>query len=149
MLDTCGCGRTPESGAGLNEEAFRYVIAVERRRIERTGDPFLLVAIDLWSRSGSRLRFAPGLAATVFARMERRLRATDFFGWLRHPDTIGVVMTECGPRLSRGVGDVIRQTVESLIEGTAPAGAAFRVRLRVYRSHAGRAAAEAPLERVA
>ena len=151
QLAECTCGRAGESGGGqsLNEEAFHYVLDVERRRSDRTRRPFLLMAIDLRSGLGSRLPIGPTLGRTLFRMLERRLRATDFVGWLHRSAVIGVVMTELGDRLDRAVAEHLRNTIKTTLRGSVPAGVDLRVRVRAYRPAAGRVSDASPIERVA
>ena len=73
-----------------HEALFHRLLALERKRSDRTGEPFLLVLIHCESLIGTRaersiVEIGIGLAA--------RIRATDITGWHRNRTTIGVIFT--------------------------------------------------------
>jgi lipopolysaccharide/colanic/teichoic acid biosynthesis glycosyltransferase len=82
------------SGEGcevLDQEAFRRMIAVERKRTERSGKPFLLMLLDAGNHQGSRKhgktfdRIVPALLSSI--------RETDVIGWYEDLATVGVLFT--------------------------------------------------------
>jgi lipopolysaccharide/colanic/teichoic acid biosynthesis glycosyltransferase len=89
---------TGSSGSGersiLNEDAFRRMISLERKRSERSRKPFVLMILDMGdeypsesSRQALR-KIATALAATA--------RETDLTGWYRNDCAVGVMFTEIG-----------------------------------------------------
>jgi lipopolysaccharide/colanic/teichoic acid biosynthesis glycosyltransferase len=75
----------------LNEEAFQRMIAVERKRTERSRKPFLLMLLDAGNpqnseKNGKALnRIVPVLLSSI--------RETDVIGWYNDRITIGAIFT--------------------------------------------------------
>jgi len=76
---------------GLDHEAlFHRLLALERKRSDRTGEPFLLVLIHCETLIGTR---AERSIAEIGIGLAARIRATDITGWHRNRTTIGVIFT--------------------------------------------------------
>jgi lipopolysaccharide/colanic/teichoic acid biosynthesis glycosyltransferase len=75
----------------IADEALYYrVLALERRRTERTGDPFLLMLLDFSDLQGEiDERKIAGVCGTIGSEA----RETDVIGWYRHPVVVGVLFT--------------------------------------------------------
>jgi lipopolysaccharide/colanic/teichoic acid biosynthesis glycosyltransferase len=74
----------------LNEDSFRRVIAIERKRTERSKAPFVLMLIEVANQSG------PNSAAALDNVMSILLsssRDTDVVGWYTGKTTIGALYT--------------------------------------------------------
>ncbi len=75
----------------LNEEAFRQMVVVERKRTERSGKPFLLMLLTVGNQEDpGKARAA--LGGTLSALLQST-RQTDVIGWYKKHATIGVVFT--------------------------------------------------------
>src|SRR5712691_6338751 len=76
--DRCSCGVALESrlGQAYNEQAFRYFLAIERQRSERSGCPFLLLLIDLKEQEGATARLDSMVASDLFSDLWLCLRET-------------------------------------------------------------------------
>lgn len=76
----------------LGEDSFKRMIALERKRSERSHEPFLLMLVDVMENSDSPT------AHKVLDRMVSVLmnasRDTDIAGWYREGATLGVMFTE-------------------------------------------------------
>jgi len=75
----------------LSEESFRRVIAIERKRTERTTEPFLLMLVE-----DDRRRDIEGSRSTIvraFTALYSSVRDTDRIGWYQQEKTIGVIYT--------------------------------------------------------
>ena len=75
----------------VNEEAFQRMIAVERKRTERSRKPFLLMLLDAGNhgseKNGKALNsIVPALLSSI--------RETDVIGWYKGRTTLGVIFTE-------------------------------------------------------
>src|SRR5437879_6907293 len=68
-------------GQAYNEQAFRYLLAIERMRSERSGCPFLLLLIDLKEQEGASARLDSMVANNLFSELWLCLRETDCVGW--------------------------------------------------------------------
>ena len=87
--------RAPRWGSGIVEEHhFLRMLCLERKRTERSGNPFMLMLID-----GGGL-FQSSRAAKVIRRIEQSVvmatRETDTLGWYEHGRTLAVLFTEIG-----------------------------------------------------
>jgi len=74
----------------LDEESFRRVIAIERKRTERSKAPFVLMLVEVANQSSAKS--APALE-TVMAALLASSRDTDVVGWYKGASTIGAVFT--------------------------------------------------------
>ncbi|MGA9424782.1 MAG: hypothetical protein WBV33_06870, partial [Terracidiphilus sp.] len=74
-----------------SEPAFKRSIAVERKRSERSREPFLLMLVEIGSNPGAREN------QKVLQRMVSVLRAssrdTDVIGWYKDEEILGVMFT--------------------------------------------------------
>lgn len=75
----------------LNEAAFKRMIAIERKRTERSNEPFLLMLLDAGSQQDAKVSSAAlgSMAAALLAHS----RETDTVGWYREQTTVGVLFT--------------------------------------------------------
>ena len=78
----------------LDEVAFRRTIAIERKRTERSKEPFLLMLLDAGNQQTSELNGAAfeALASTLLASS----RETDVIGWYKERTIVGVMFTGLG-----------------------------------------------------
>jgi lipopolysaccharide/colanic/teichoic acid biosynthesis glycosyltransferase len=75
----------------LNEEAFQRMIAVERKRTERSRNPFLLMLLDAGNPQ-SRDKNGEAFNCIVPALLSST-RETDVIGWYKTGITVGVIFT--------------------------------------------------------
>jgi lipopolysaccharide/colanic/teichoic acid biosynthesis glycosyltransferase len=83
----------PSSGARvvLDEKSFQRMISIERKRTERSKEPFLLMLLDAGNRPDSE---ANGVALEAMAAaLLQSSRETDVVGWYKDAMTIGVMFT--------------------------------------------------------
>ena len=130
----CSCGLALTGhGDAYNEEAFRYLLDVERNRFDYSSRPFVLVLVDLEQRSGLPHRFDSALGAKVFASLARSLRETDVIGWYREGRVVGALLTHLG---DAPIADVSRQMAERVaqtLRDELPERVARRLKVRLYR----------------
>ena len=74
----------------LDEESFRRIIAVERKRTERSKAPFVLMLVEIANQNTAKS--APALE-TVMAALLTASRDTDVVGWYKSKTTIGALFT--------------------------------------------------------
>lgn len=74
----------------LDEESFRRVIAIERKRTERSKAPFVLMLIEVANQDGAKMSAA---LETVMSVLLSTSRDTDLVGWYKSRTTIGAVFT--------------------------------------------------------
>jgi len=84
---------TPECSI-LDEESFRGMIAVERKRTERSRQPFLLLLLD----AGKCLPSdgSGKVLSQVLSALSQATRETDVTGWYETNSVVGVMFTEIG-----------------------------------------------------
>ena len=75
----------------LSEEAFRRMIAVERKRTERTREPFLLMLLEVGDRQNAGRK--DKALDNVMAALLPTTRETDVVGWYKEQSAIGVMFT--------------------------------------------------------
>jgi lipopolysaccharide/colanic/teichoic acid biosynthesis glycosyltransferase len=78
----------------LNEESFRRVIAIERKRTERSKAPFVLMLLEVASQNEGKA--IPALES-VMSILLTTSRDTDLVGWYKTNKTIGAVFTGLAP----------------------------------------------------
>jgi lipopolysaccharide/colanic/teichoic acid biosynthesis glycosyltransferase len=74
----------------LDEESFRRVIAVERKRTERSKAPFVLMLVEVSQDRGARSEAA---LEVVMQALLASSRDTDVVGWYKGKRTIGALFT--------------------------------------------------------
>ncbi|HUV68963.1 MAG TPA: sugar transferase [Terracidiphilus sp.] len=80
-----------DEGEVLSERTFRRMIAVERKRTERSKEPFLLMLLEMGHQPGSEMKATPleSMASALLASS----RETDMIGWYKDQKTVGVMFT--------------------------------------------------------
>ncbi len=79
---------TAEERGVLNEEAFQRMIAIERKRTERSRKPFLLMLLD----AGDHAHSSKALTSIVPVLLSTT-RETDVVGWYKDGSMVGVIFT--------------------------------------------------------
>jgi hypothetical protein len=89
-------------GQIYSEEAFRHMLAIERKRARRSNCSLFLLLVRFKGNSGSGLEIPPALAALLFSGLGLCVREIDFVGWHREGRIAGAVLaqghTEPNPR---------------------------------------------------
>ena len=116
-LAHCSCDVVVESrlGKAYNEEAFRYLLAIERARAARARRALLLVLVSLKGRPGMTNRISPAIAARIFSSLWLSVREVDFAGWWREDRVAGAVLAlgtdSPGPDTPHHIGRRITTTL--------------------------------------
>ena len=76
----------------LREEAFKRMIAMERKRTERSAKPFLLMLLETGDQNSEERNGQ--LLAKVIETMVDATRETDVIGWHRNNFCVGVLFTQ-------------------------------------------------------
>lgn len=134
-VDRCSCGVVLEGrlGQAYNEQAFRYFLAIERKRSERSGRPLLLLLVDLKEQSGRSVRMDPMVALKLFSGLWLCLRETDFVGWYREERVAGAVLTELREGSRTEVSRLVSQRVSGVLRECLPSDVARRLRVHAYQ----------------
>lgn len=75
----------------LNEKGFKRTIALERKRSERSKEPFLLMLVDVGSNPDARE--SQHVLESMTSVLMSCSRDTDVIGWYRERSTLGVMFT--------------------------------------------------------
>lgn len=75
----------------LNEDTFNRMIAIERKRTERTKQPFLLMLLKTGRHEGSAK--SEGSLDSMVSGLLSSIRQTDVIGWYKDRTTVGVIYT--------------------------------------------------------
>ncbi|HEY1903592.1 MAG TPA: sugar transferase [Terracidiphilus sp.] len=75
----------------LNEDIFNRMIAIERKRTERTKQPFLLMLLEAGRHRGSTKN--GGSLDSIVSVLLGSIRETDVIGWYKDRTTIGLMYT--------------------------------------------------------
>jgi lipopolysaccharide/colanic/teichoic acid biosynthesis glycosyltransferase len=75
----------------LNEDTFKKMIAIERKRTERSKEPFLLMLLEAGKQQGSE-KSGKALDSMVSVLLSST-RETDVIGWYKERSAIGAIFT--------------------------------------------------------
>ncbi len=75
----------------LDEESFRRIIAIERKRTERSKSPFVLMLLETTNHQGSEKDRAA--LDCVLSALLASSRDTDVVGWYKDGNTVGAMFT--------------------------------------------------------
>lgn len=75
----------------LNEESFKRMIAIERKRTERSREPFLLMLVEAGNSQRAEKHRKP--LDRILSAMLSSTRETDVVGWYKDQITVGVMFT--------------------------------------------------------
>jgi len=131
----CSCGVALEGrlGQAYNEQTFLYFLAIERKRSERSGRPFLLLLVDLKEQEGASARLESMVAPKLFSALWLCLRETDCVGWYREERVAGAVLTGLGDEPPSEVCRLVGQRVSGVLSEGLPSNVTRRLRVRVYQ----------------
>lgn len=104
-----------------DEPVFRYLVAVESGRAERTGRPFLVLVADAGSALG-----VSGLAPAL----SRSLRESDLVGWHRTDRRAAALLAETA--VDRDTARLVGTKVLRSLGTALPAEVARGLRVRIY-----------------
>src|ERR1700722_6290984 len=76
----------------LTEETFHSMLALERRRVERSRKPFILMLLDAEALFASRS--SDRLLEQLTKAISASTRETDLIGWYKQDAILGVIFTE-------------------------------------------------------
>ncbi len=106
-----------EQSEGFEAEAvFNRLLALERKRSERTGDPFVLMVVNM--ERLLRMR-GVGQISHICDALRSQTRETDIPGWYRFPMALGVVFTALGggdrETICSTLGQKTQQALDSVL----------------------------------
>jgi lipopolysaccharide/colanic/teichoic acid biosynthesis glycosyltransferase len=101
----------------LDSEAFRRMIALERKRSERSRKPFILLLLDMGDRPSDK---NGKILAKISSVLSASTRDTDVTGWYSRDCVVGVMFTEIAAEDSASIpGTVIARVTDTLRKNIA------------------------------
>ena len=130
----CACGLAlAEHASAYNEEAFHFLLGVERKRFEQSSKPFVLMLVELEGRSGQTAPIDPVDVARVFAGLARSVRDTDVIGWYSEGHIAGAVLTHLGDASIADVSRLMAERVTRTLLDDLSEEMAGRLQVRLYQ----------------
>ena len=83
---------TPGDREVLNEETFKKMIAIERKRTERSKEPFLLMLLEAGKHQQGSEKSNRALDSMISVLLSST-RETDVIGWYKDRTTVGAIFT--------------------------------------------------------
>ncbi len=113
------CGLVDRDYGLYNEEYFKEILCTERKRAERSNEPFLLLIINI-----ERIVQAANSKEVVKDLMSVLLpstRETDLYGWYRYNAEIGIIFTEIDGHDKREATEAIALKIQgNLLQNLSP-----------------------------
>jgi lipopolysaccharide/colanic/teichoic acid biosynthesis glycosyltransferase len=101
-----------EERGTLNAVAFRRMIALERKRSERSRKPFMLLLLDMVDRPSQK---NGKILNKVLSVLSTSTRDTDVTGWYTNDRVVGVMFTEIAIEESAAIpGTILARVTETL-----------------------------------
>jgi hypothetical protein len=121
-------------GDALNELAFHFLLEVERKRFERSEEPYALLLIDLNAGSADAARIDDALSARLFEALAGALRETDVIGWYRERQIAGALLTHLDDASVSEVCNRLSERIVRSLHDRLPLAVAARVIVRHQRA---------------
>ena len=116
--------------APYSEETFCYFLDVERKRVERSRRPLLLLLVRLRAEPGADGRMDEAVAGALFAGLRLCTREVDFVGWYRRGRVAAAVLTQAAEVPPVACARIRERAVETLTR-RLPSRAARRLHVRI------------------
>ena len=113
----------------LAERPFRNAISIERKRTERSGEPFLLMLVHT---SGSDNAGDVNLLEKVASVLLQSSRETDIIGWYQDRRSLGALFTALVPDDRELIRATILARLSPLLENEMPAEEFNRIRISFH-----------------
>jgi lipopolysaccharide/colanic/teichoic acid biosynthesis glycosyltransferase len=99
----------------LQEESFRSMLTLERRRAERSRKPFVLILLDAsaFIEEKTADRFMIGVCSVLL----KSTRETDLIGWYEKGVVLGVIFTEVSAEGEKPITEILRSKVLDALNG--------------------------------
>jgi lipopolysaccharide/colanic/teichoic acid biosynthesis glycosyltransferase len=93
----------------LQQETFHRMLTLERRRAERSRNPFVLMLLDACAIAGTDT--SENFMSRVMPVLLKSTRETDLVGWYEKGMVLGVIFTEISPELKDSIGEILYSKV--------------------------------------
>jgi lipopolysaccharide/colanic/teichoic acid biosynthesis glycosyltransferase len=111
-----------------SEAVFHELLMRERRRAERSRNPFLLMLLDAHRQNGT----ARTMLLETVAVLTPSIRGTDAFGWYKDGAILGAVFTEIGNHDINTIRETLRNKVRGWLEENLGAEAAAKILISMH-----------------
>jgi lipopolysaccharide/colanic/teichoic acid biosynthesis glycosyltransferase len=112
VMPTFDSSLTTRAGI-LQEETFHNMLALERRRAERSRKPFVLMLVD--ASPFSEAEVSDGLGSQLTSVLLKSTRETDLVGWYKKGVILGVIFTEISLEFTTPITEILRSKVVSAL----------------------------------
>jgi len=132
-----GCAVVLEGPLGsiYNEEAFHFLLDIERKRSEQSSRyQYCLLAVDLRVLNGASERLAARVATSLFLALQVCLRETDIIGWYHYDCAVGALLTDFHRGTPADVTRQICQRVRGILCAHLPLPLAHRLQVCAFPS---------------
>jgi hypothetical protein len=119
-------------GEPYDQPTFRHLLAVERKRAERSKRPVLVALVSVQIDMEAQRLSGPA-AAGIFTGLARCVREVDFIGWHRQDHVAGAVLVQ-GTAVADAVSHIEARFTRTLCD-YLPADLRHALRVRVKRFH--------------
>ncbi len=116
-----------------DQEAFRHMLAIERKRARFAKTTILFLSVRITDEAGSGVKISRTIARILFAGLGHCFREVDFVGWLRQGRVAGAVLAQGPVAPGDDVLPRIVERVSHLLSRRVPLAAAQRLDVRVIR----------------
>ncbi|MEJ2080476.1 MAG: sugar transferase [Acidobacteriota bacterium] len=117
----------------LSEESFEKALVLERKRSERSRDPFILVNIDVSRLRDGTGQVDPAFQDVLFSLMLCTFRETDIVGWYHRDHTAAAILTELGDGRKLDVLSIVLAKVRHCLNCHLPDDVAHKVSVSAVR----------------
>jgi lipopolysaccharide/colanic/teichoic acid biosynthesis glycosyltransferase len=95
----------------FSEDVFQAMLTLERRRAERSGQPFALMLLSAPSLNGS----AGKLLQQALHVVAKNSRETDLVGWYQSGSVLGIIFTQITPEVA-SVEQILRTKISAALQ---------------------------------
>jgi hypothetical protein len=134
-VDSHACGIALRAGSFevYNEEAFQYLLDLERKRSLISNRPFMVLLVEFDRHPGAApADIDPASAGRIFSILAQCLRETDFIGWYEDSRIAGAVLTQHGETNWDEISNAVRQRVGEALQKHFPPNRAHALHMRVF-----------------
>jgi len=94
----------------FGEDTFKSMLAIERRRAERSSQPFVLMLLSPEGQNGSSAK----ILLRTFGVVAGQTRETDMVGWHEEGEVLGIIFTQVSPDPC-AVTEILRAKIASAL----------------------------------
>jgi exopolysaccharide biosynthesis polyprenyl glycosylphosphotransferase len=98
----------------LQEQIFHSMLALERRRAERSRNSFVLMLLDAGAFAGTET--SDHLMSQVASVLLKSTRETDLVGWYKNGRVLGAIFTETSLEFKNSITEILRSKVVNALD---------------------------------